>query len=66
MANCWEFKKCPEETYTHCPAYPNKGQDCWKITGTKCEKGTLEKASMAEKITYCRKCDFYVKYAHKF
>ncbi len=65
--NCWEFKNCPEEIRTKCPAYPLRGKDCWKVTGTKCEGGTIEKSSLAEKIEFCRKeCDFYKQYAHKF
>ncbi len=62
---CWEFMKC--EIYEKCPAYPDRGMDCWKVTGTKCEGGKYEKASLEEKILYCRKeCEFYKKYAHKF
>lgn len=64
--NCWEFKKCPEETFSLCPAYPDRGLDCWKVTGTKCERGKMEKASIAEKVRHCGTCDFYIQYAHKF
>jgi hypothetical protein len=64
--NCWEFRHCPEKTFTSCPAYPNKGLDCWKITGTKCNLGQLEKATLSEKVEYCRTCDFYKAYANKF
>lgn len=64
--NCWEFKNCPEDTHKACPAYPARGLDCWKVTGTKCEKGKMEKATVHEKIAYCRECGFYVKYASKF
>jgi hypothetical protein len=49
-----------------CPSYPKRGLDCWKITGTKCGKGAVEKATANEKIEYCRKCDFYIQYANKF
>ncbi len=64
--NCWEFKKCAPATYQTCPAHPDKGLDCWKITGTKCDQGKLEMATLAEKVSHCRKCDFYIQYAHKF
>lgn len=64
--NCWEFKNCPETTHLSCSAYPGRGQDCWKVTGTKCERGTLEKATYLEKIAHCRTCEFYRQYANKF
>lgn len=64
--NCWEFKNCAPVTYQSCPAYPKKGLDCWKITGTKCAQGRVEMATIAEKILHCRTCDFYVKFANKF
>jgi hypothetical protein len=65
--NCWEFKNCPEETYKKCPAYPYGGLDCWKVTGTKCDRGKYEMASLEEKVLFCRKeCAFYKEYAHKY
>ncbi|HAK58769.1 MAG TPA: hypothetical protein DCO77_00055 [Nitrospiraceae bacterium] len=64
--NCREFKKCPEETHRNCPAYPDRGLECWKVTGTRCERGIMEKSSVFLKIEHCSKCDFYVQYAHKF
>jgi hypothetical protein len=64
--NCWEFRKCPERTFQSCPAYPDRGLDCWKITGTKCNMGTIEKATINEKIEFCRTCSFYNEYAHKY
>ncbi len=64
--NCWEFTKCGESTYRTCPAYPDKGLDCWKVTGTRCAKGTMEMATLAEKIQYCRDCGFFKTYARKF
>ena len=45
---------------------PDKGMDCWKVTGTKCNLGLLEKATLHEKIECCRSCDFYKAYANKF
>lgn len=64
--NCWEFRQCPEKTYTSCPAYPNKGLDCWKVTRTKCDSGRIEKVSREEKIEFCRTCDFYIAHANRF
>ncbi len=64
--NCWEFMKCASQVYTECPAYPDKGLDCWKITGTKCDAGRMEKKTAAEKIAYCRTCSFYTTYANKY
>ena len=64
--NCWDFMKCPEETSAKCPAYPDKGLDCWKVTGTKCSQGKVEKATALEKIGHCRTCNFYITFAHKF
>lgn len=64
--NCWEFMKCGPVTYQNCPAYPDNGLDCWKVTGTKCAGGTIEKATKAEKIMHCNRCDFYRQHAHKF
>ncbi len=64
--NCWEFMECPEETYNKCPAYPDRGLDCWKVTGTKCEKGKYEMETITEKVEHCRQCHFYKEFAHKF
>ncbi len=64
--NCWEFMRCQKETFLGCPAYPERGQDCWKITGTRCERGTIEKKSLDEKVKYCRTCDFFRSHARKF
>ncbi len=63
--NCWEIMKCSEEARNNCPAYPDKGLDCWKITGTQCSGGKYKKASLLEKIIHCRQCEFYEKYASK-
>jgi len=64
--DCWTFMKCPEKTYKTCPAYPDKGLDCWKITGTKCDQGMHKKETVSEKIAHCRTCEFYIQFAHKF
>ncbi len=64
--NCWEFKNFPEGTFKKCSAYPDKGLDCWKVTGTKCDMGRFELASIEEKVEFCRKCAYYMKHSHKF
>jgi len=65
--NCWEVCKCPDETREKCPSYPSRGLDCWKVTGTKCEQGKFEKASLEEKVKHCRaNCEFFKSYAHRF
>jgi hypothetical protein len=63
---CWEVEHCPTEVRDACPAYPNMGRECWKITGTKCVGGAIEKATLAEKILHCRaNCDYYRDYIKK-
>lgn len=64
--NCWELLDCPEKTYKSCPAYPDKGLTCWKVTGTSCNKGKFKMSTLDEKILFCRTCEFYMKYAQKF
>ena len=60
IPNCWEFLNCPSEVRASCPAYPDYGRECWKTTGTRCEGGKLVKATLEEKILYCRnECEFY-------
>jgi hypothetical protein len=61
--NCWEMMNCSIDVRNRCPAYPDMGRECWKVTGTKCNAGTLEESSLSEKIIYCRgKCAYYKKY----
>ena len=63
IPKCWEFMDCPDEVCLECVAYPNFGRECWKLTGTKCAQGALEKAKLSEKITYCREhCEYFRKY----
>lgn len=64
--DCWDFMRCGDKVYENCPAYPNKGRECWKVTGTKCDHGKLEKSSILEKIAFCRSCGFYTDYAQKY
>lgn len=63
--NCWEHLKCARNVMENCPAYPDKGLDCWKVTGTKCAGGMYTKATITEKVLFCRECSFYKQYAHK-
>lgn len=54
---------CPEEVCRVCPAHPDHGRECWKVTGTKCAGGKFIKSSAEEKILHCRnECGFYKTY----
>ncbi|GAB4389511.1 MAG: hypothetical protein Kow0025_15330 [Thermodesulfovibrionales bacterium] len=58
--NCWEYMDCPADTRLGCPAYPDMGRECWKVTGTRCGRGAIEQRNHTEKILYCRgQCPFY-------
>ena len=57
--NCWEYKKCAEEVFKTCPAYPDSGARCWVLAGVKCQGGEKEFSSLDEQIACCGKCDFY-------
>jgi len=48
---CWEFLNCPPESKSRCPAYPDKGQDCWKVPGTFCRG--KQQGSVEEKREFC-------------
>ena len=63
---CWEFMKCSIEVRGECPAFPDNGTYCWKVTGTMCDGGRIKMADKQEKIEHCRQCEFYSKYASKF
>lgn len=66
LPECWEVKVCPTEVRDTCPAYPKMGRECWKITGTKCKGGAMEKKTLAEKIIHCRaNCEYYRDYIKK-
>jgi len=62
--NCWEFKKCgreaggaKEKELGRCPAYPNDGKVCARVTGTLC--GGKVQGTFASKVVNCMACDFY-------
>jgi hypothetical protein len=62
--NCWEFKKCGREAGGSkaaqlgvCPAYPDHGQSCARVTGTLC--GGVVQGTFAAKLGNCMKCEFY-------
>jgi hypothetical protein len=62
--NCWEFKKCGRELggvkakeLGVCPAYPNHGRHCARLTGTLC--GGKVQGTFAMKVGNCIQCDFY-------
>ena len=59
--NCWEYKKCAEEVFKTCPAYPDSGSGCWMLAGVKCKGGEKEFSSLDEQIAYCGRCDFYAQ-----
>lgn len=66
LPNCWEVMNCGEECYKECPAYPDRGRECWKVTGTKCSGGAFVKATIAEKIIHCRNnCKYYREYVKR-
>jgi hypothetical protein len=66
IPNCWDAENCSDDIRNSCPAYPEMGKSCWKITGTKCANGKVEKLSLSEKIIYCRnECEFYRKYLRR-
>jgi len=63
---CWEFKHCSTQVMENCPAYPDNGRACWKVTGTKCDGGKMEMASLGQKIEHCRSCEFYENFANRY
>lgn len=62
--NCWEFKKCGREEsgakfeeFGVCPAYPDHGNRCAKISGTLC--GGAVQGSFAVRLASCLECEFH-------
>ncbi len=62
--NCWEYNKCGREVggtkvaeLGPCPAYPNSGTVCARVTGTLCNG--KKAGTMASKLIDCMHCDFY-------
>ncbi len=56
LANCWDYQKC--SVSEECPAYPNRGWECWNVEGTLC-RGEKQGAYQ-DKIERCRQsCRFY-------
>lgn len=67
VPNCWEYNNCSPEIRSACPAYPDKGKECWKVTGLSSAMGRLCCSSFSDKILYCRnECEFYRKYLKPF
>ncbi len=58
--NCWDYLGCTERVRNSCPAYPDHGSDCWKITGTLCHRGKIKSASPKGKFEHCHSCEFYI------
>ncbi len=64
--NCWEVMECEKGVCMTCPAYPDHGKECWKVTGTLCDHGRLRKTDLSEKIIHCRSnCEYYRQYIKK-
>ena len=63
--NCWEYNNCPPEIHRLCSAYPDYGNRCWMIAGTKNYDGSPQLQSMIEKIERCFACDYYVHHGHE-
>ena len=60
IPDCWDVTGCNGVVREVCPAYPDHGKECWKVTGTCCAQGSLVMKDLTEKIIYCRnKCRFY-------
>ena len=67
IPDCWDAENCSDDVRSTCPAYPDMGKVCWKITMTQCGNGKVRKMSLLEKIIYCRnECAFYKKYLRKY
>jgi hypothetical protein len=64
--NCWEFRRCTPVARALCPAHPDHGRRCWKVTGLRCDGGLVAKRTVEEKLAYCRGCDYYRLHADKF
>ncbi len=55
-ANCWDIRRCPEETIKQCPAWEfSAGNLCWFIGGTICNNAPH--ATWQKKMETCRKCE---------
>jgi methyl-accepting chemotaxis protein len=55
---CWKVMKCSQEG--ECPAYPERGFECWNVEGTLC-RGERQQG-YSQKIGDCRtKCEYYNK-----
>jgi len=66
--NCWEFRKCGRERGGDradelgvCPAYPDNGRSCARVSGTMCE-GVVQ-GDFVLKFPTCITCEYY-KSAH--
>jgi hypothetical protein len=62
--NCWEFMECGREeggekveALGTCPAYPDYGRQCARVSGTLC-KGKVQ-GTFAMKLANCMQCNFY-------
>lgn len=62
--NCWEFMKCGREKGGSreaelgvCPAWPDHGRHCARVSGTLC--GGRLQGSYAQKQADCLGCEYY-------
>jgi hypothetical protein len=62
--NCWEVKKCGREQggarveeLGVCPAWPDHGRHCARVTGTLCA-GRVQ-GEFSAKLDNCQKCEVY-------
>jgi hypothetical protein len=68
LPNCWEVINCSYDVRSKCPAQPDMGRECWKVTGTLCMCSSHEgdKRSLSDKIVVCRnECAYYQSYIKK-
>ena len=55
--NCWDYKQCPEERRSQCPAYlDDEGDNCWLVIGTLCEG--RPRTDLNDKVDMCSRCEF--------
>jgi hypothetical protein len=52
---CWDFTKCKDKE--RCPAYPDRGRDCWDVEGTLC-RGVLQGTAEEKRQNCICLCQF--------
>lgn len=53
-SQCWEFQGCSDKE--QCPAFPDRGRECWKVSGTLCrgEKQGTPEQKYQDCVTLCK------------